>query len=230
MEVVWYCVGEDAIGDNSIDVIPQSPIPLNPYSPSPPSPDLSAMAPPPTRIDANLPAFVHRRFTSMMSKYNEETQSVEIQVTPEKPVFHRVVFVVILTHSSSPFASHRYRLWLSPTSITDSDHPKEDSQQVGIDKCGLSCSYIPAKLPTPPRHRYHPTGPSNSLASVEPSYTWLFPWRQRNPSAAKYSGVSSGTIQPYAAVQQVYSWACDPPAGTGTYPGSVRATLTLSSQ
>ena len=149
------------------------------------------------------------------------TQSVEIRATPEKPVFHHVVFTVILTHSSSPFTSHRYRLWLGPTSITDSDHPKEDPQQVGVDKCGLSCSYILAKFPTPPRHRYQPTGPSNPLTSVKPSHTRLFPWRQQNPSATKSSGVSSGTVQRYAAVQQVCSRTCDPPAGTGTYPGSL---------
>ena len=103
VEVVWYCTDEpDAIGRNSIDVIPRFPIPLNLYSPSPPSPDLSATAPPTTGIDANTPAFAHRRFASITSKYDEETPSVEIRATPEKPVFatevfHRVVFAVILT-------------------------------------------------------------------------------------------------------------------------------------
>ena len=102
-EVVWYCTDEhDAIGHNSIDGTPHFPIPLTSYSPFPPSPGPSSMAPPPTGIYPNAPGFAHRRFTSMTSKYDEETPSVEVRAVPEKPVFatevfHRVVFATVLT-------------------------------------------------------------------------------------------------------------------------------------
>ncbi|KAF9645091.1 hypothetical protein BDM02DRAFT_3120763 [Thelephora ganbajun] len=97
-EVIQYCMDEPEVpaSPNPRYSLPQSPTPLTRYSTFPPSPKPSAIT------YANVDAFAQRRVPTMLSKYDEEAPSSEVQTVPEKPVvfatevFQRVIIATIL--------------------------------------------------------------------------------------------------------------------------------------
>jgi len=102
-EVVQYCMEEDEnpTDPNPGSGSPQFSTPLTPYSAFPPLPEPPATAFLTAGTYANADAFVHRRFPSTSSKYDEEAPSAEVRAVPEKPVFatgvlQRVAFATVL--------------------------------------------------------------------------------------------------------------------------------------